>query len=68
LNSVVSLFYYARILRTMYLTKAEEGSEGVNVRRLYGVATITLVVPTLVLGLYWGPVYDFVARSMTMVR
>jgi NADH-quinone oxidoreductase subunit N len=32
------------------------------------VATVTLVVPTLVLGLYWGPLYDFVARSMTMVR
>lgn len=68
LNSVVSLFYYARLLRTMYLTKAELGSEGVNVRRLYGVATVALMVPTLGLGLYWGPVYDFVARSMTMVR
>jgi NADH-quinone oxidoreductase subunit N len=67
LNSVVSLFYYARILRTMYFTKAGERSE-VFVRPLYGVATLTLVVPTLVLGLYWGPVYDFVARSMTLAR
>jgi len=38
------------------------------VRPLYGIATMTLVLPTLVLGLYWGPVYDFVARSMTLSR
>ena len=25
-------------------------------------------VPTLVLGIYWAPVYDFVASSLTMVR
>lgn len=67
LNSVVSLFYYARILRTMYFSKADRPG-AVNVRPLYGVATLTLVVPTLVLGLYWGPVYDFVARSMTLAR
>jgi NADH-quinone oxidoreductase subunit N len=66
-NSVVSLFYYARILRTMYFSKAEE-REGVTIRPLYGVATLTLVVPTLVFGLYWGPVYDFVARSMILSR
>jgi NADH-quinone oxidoreductase subunit N len=66
-NSVVSLFYYARILRTMYFSKAEE-REGVTIRPLYGVATLTLVVPTLVFGLYWGPVYDFVARSMILAR
>jgi NADH-quinone oxidoreductase subunit N len=67
LNSVVSLFYYARILRTMYFTKADKPGE-VNVRPLYGVATLTLLVPTLGLGLYWGPVYDFVARSMTLAH
>ncbi len=67
LNSVIALFYYARLLRAMYLTKPEV-PEAVNLRRLYGVATFALVVPTLVFGLYWGPVYDFVARSMTMVR
>jgi NADH-quinone oxidoreductase subunit N len=67
LNSVVSLFYYARLLRAMYLTKAAD-REVVTIRPLYGVATLTLVIPTLVLGLYWGPVYDFVARSMILTR
>jgi NADH-quinone oxidoreductase subunit N len=66
-NSVISLFYYARLLRAMYFTKAEI-PDGVTVRRLYGTATFALVVPTVVLGLYWGPIYDFVAKSMVMVR
>jgi NADH-quinone oxidoreductase subunit N len=65
-NSVISLFYYARLLRAMFFTKAE-AKEGITVRSLYGMATFALVVPTLVLGLYWGPVYDFVSRSMRMV-
>ena len=51
----------------MYFAK-NEGREAVSVRRLYGTATFALAVPTVVLGLYWGPLYDFVARSMTMVR
>jgi NADH-quinone oxidoreductase subunit N len=67
LNSVVSLFYYARVLRAMYLEKGET-SEPTFVRRLFGTTSVLLAVPTLILGIYWGPVYDFVARSLSMVR
>ena len=38
------------------------------VRPLFGATSVALAVPTLVLGIYWAPVYDFVARSLTMVR
>jgi NADH-quinone oxidoreductase subunit N len=64
---VVSLFYYARVMRAMYLEKSESTSP-TQVRRLFGAASIALAVPTLILGVYWGPVYDFVARSLTMVH
>lgn len=67
INSVVSLFYYARVLRAMYLEKGER-SEPTQVRGLFGATTVALAVPTLVLGVYWAPVYDFVARSLSMVR
>lgn len=66
-NSVISLFYYARILRAMYLEKSSETGPTV-VRGLFGTTSVLLAVPTLVLGIYWGPVYDFVARSLTMIR
>jgi NADH-quinone oxidoreductase subunit N len=67
LNSVISLFYYARVLRAMYLEKGET-TEPTTVRGLFGTTSVLLAVPTLILGIYWGPVYDFVAKSLSMVR
>ena len=67
LNGVVSLFYYARILRAMFLTPARQ-ERGIEVRVMFGITTLALALPTLVLGVYWGPVYDFVTRSLVMVR
>ena len=66
-NSVISLFYYARVVRAMFLEKGERTDPTV-VRPLFGATSVLLAVPTLVLGIYWAPVYDFVARSLTMVR
>ena len=67
MNSVVSLFYYARVLKAMYLT-APDKTEGIQVRRAFGATTLVLALPTLVLGIYWSPVYDFVTSSLTMAR
>jgi NADH-quinone oxidoreductase subunit N len=64
-NTVLSLFYYARILRAMYLTPAQGGP--VSVRRLHGVLTALLVAPTVLLGVWWGPLYDFLTRTVTMI-
>ncbi|KYF90302.1 NADH-quinone oxidoreductase subunit N [Sorangium cellulosum] len=66
-NSVISLFYYARVLRAMYLEQGER-AEPAAVRPLLGATACALAVPTLLLGVYWAPVYDFVARSLTMLR
>jgi NADH-quinone oxidoreductase subunit N len=67
INSVISLFYYARVVRAMFLEKGER-TEPTTVRPLFGATSVALAVPTLVLGIYWAPVYDFVARSLSMVR
>jgi NADH-quinone oxidoreductase subunit N len=67
LNSVVSLFYYARVARAMFLESGDR-TEPTTVRPLFGVTSAALAVPTLVLGIYWAPVYDFVARSLSMVH
>ena len=67
LNSVISLFYYARVVRAMFLEKGDS-TEPTTVRPLFGTTTVALAVPTLVLGIYWAPLYDFVARSLTIVH
>jgi NADH-quinone oxidoreductase subunit N len=66
LNSVIALFYYARVLRAMYLRSAE--GEPVPVRPLYGATLAVLVVPTIVLGLYWTPVFHLAAQSLVFTR
>ncbi|APR83509.1 NADH-ubiquinone oxidoreductase chain N [Minicystis rosea] len=67
INSVISLFYYARVVRAMYLEPSDR-AEPTVVRKLFGVTSAALAVPVLALGVYWGPVYDFVARSIAMAR
>jgi NADH-quinone oxidoreductase subunit N len=67
LNSVISLFYYARIIRAMYLEEADATAQ-LGMRKLFGATSVALAVPTLALGIYWAPVYDFVARSLGMIR
>lgn len=67
LNSVISLFYYARVIRAMYLEEPEAEGE-VKLRKLFGATTVALAIPTLILGLYWAPLYDFVNRSLSMIR
>ncbi len=64
INSVVSLFYYARIVRAMYLTQATDTSPLVA-RTVWSAATLVLAVPTLLIGIYWAPIYDLVSTSLS---
>jgi NADH-quinone oxidoreductase subunit N len=73
LNSVVSLYYYARIVRTMFLDfpteddpPVEIGLAGTWADRIVGVPALTglLAMLTCVFGLYWAPLIDFADRSI----
>ncbi len=68
INSVVSLFYYVRVMRAMYLTPAARPDERVAVALPHKLTMVALAVPTVVLGIYWGPLYDFVASSLALAR
>jgi NADH-quinone oxidoreductase subunit N len=64
INSVVSLYYYIRIIRACFLEKPAEGDAplfvGSPARALMGV----LAVPTLVLGIWWGPLLNVVEKAV----
>jgi NADH-quinone oxidoreductase subunit N len=64
INSVISLYYYVRPIRTMFLDEPK-GDEGVVTAEAwnYGLMGV-LATATIVLGLYWGPLIDFVGRSL----
>jgi NADH-quinone oxidoreductase subunit N len=64
INSVVSLYYYARIVRAMFLDFPAGGETGVAVDWSNGTLLGVLTVFTLVLGVYWAPVIAFADRSV----
>jgi NADH-quinone oxidoreductase subunit N len=68
LNTVIALFYYARIVRLMFFDKplAEFAVKG-NVATLTVTVVGALAAPTLILGLYWEPVYRVVKASTVLL-
>ena len=69
MNSVVSLYYYARILKAMYFEKAPVGEPGqLAVSPYYVTLLAVLVVPTLLLGVYWAPLADLANFSLEFIR
>ncbi|MFP6663718.1 MAG: NADH-quinone oxidoreductase subunit N [Deltaproteobacteria bacterium] len=62
-NSVLSLFYYVRIVRTMFLDEPTGGEGHISLDLHNGVLLGVLTIATLVLGVYWTPLIDFADRS-----
>jgi NADH-quinone oxidoreductase subunit N len=67
-NSVISLYYYAYVVKAMFLDKPEvragEVTMNVGNSALLGV----LVVLTVLFGLYWGPLIYYADRSATFIN
>ena len=62
LNSAVSLFYYARIIKAMYLEDAP-AAERMPVPALYNVVLVLLTAPLFFFGLFWGPLVRWAASA-----
>jgi NADH-quinone oxidoreductase subunit N len=63
LNSVVSLYYYAKILRAMWLEgPSSTESQAVKVPVSQAIGLVALAAPTIVLGLFFSPVLEFAQR------
>ena len=63
LNSVVSLYYYAYVVRTMFLQKSED--ESMLRLPVYDRILMALLVhPTLIFGVYWTPILEITSRSL----
>jgi NADH-quinone oxidoreductase subunit N len=69
LNSVVSLYYYARVIKAMFLRDLGEGDDRspLVVPVAARVLLAVLVIPTLLFGVYWSPLWNLVARSAAFI-
>jgi len=62
-NTLVALYYYLRIVRTMFLDQPR-GDEGVVALDTHNAFLLYfLAIPTIVLGIYWAPVIALAERS-----
>ena len=66
LNSVVSLYYYVRVLRNMFLRDPEGDRTLISFSVPQVLLLLALLVPTLLLGLYFGPLVDLANASVMM--
>lgn len=66
LNSVVSLYYYMKVVRNMYLRQAETESPKVNFSPFAIAIVIALAVPTLVFGIYFSSIVEWATNSMNI--
>jgi NADH-quinone oxidoreductase subunit N len=67
LNSVISLYYYARVFRNMFLRTAEQNTSRISLGKMEIVILLAFVIPTLVLGLYFSPIVSIAQTSLTML-
>ena len=68
-NSVVSLFYYVRIIRDMFLYEPRrdlvtEEEAAFSMGKLTAVVSLVTVAPTVVLGVYWGPLAEWIKNRI----
>ena len=65
INSAISLYYYARVFRNMYLRAPMDGDESpITFSPLVIAMTILFIVPNIVFGLYFGPLVHFAQQSV----
>jgi NADH-quinone oxidoreductase subunit N len=63
LNSVVSLYYYVRIVKAMFLETSED-TESLSFSFGNRALLAVFVIPTLLLGIYWNPLYQLSKLSL----
>ncbi len=67
INSAISLYYYARVFRNMYLREPIDGDESpITFSPLVIVITILFIVPNIVFGLYFGPLVSYAQQSVNL--
>jgi NADH-quinone oxidoreductase subunit N len=66
LNSVVSLYYYARVVRAMYIERAGPELALLRPGLPLRLVLVALLVPTLALGLYWAPLDELTGQALSL--
>ena len=63
INSVVSLYYYLKVVKVMYFDGKRNDEISLPSTTLTGALVVT-AFPTLLLGIYWNPVSNWIENSL----
>tara|TARA_Y100000590_G_scaffold269774_1_gene302920 strand:+ start:2611 stop:4101 length:1491 start_codon:yes stop_codon:yes gene_type:complete len=67
-NSVISLYYYIRVVKHMYLSGERSESITMPTSKLTTVILIALAIPTFVFGWYFSDVTDWINSSLVIFQ
>ncbi len=67
-NSVISLFYYARVMKAMYLSSPSGPSNRIGSLNSASVLATLLAIPTLLLGIFWQPLAVLASWSVSFLH
>ncbi len=64
INTVISLYYYAYVIREMFLLRPDPQSSTIALSSLQMGILLFLTVPTVGLGIYWEPLTVYISKSL----
>ena len=64
INSVISLYYYFRVVKVMFL-EGERKDTILQPPTVMACMLLATAIPTVILGIYWTPVADWIQNSLT---
>ena len=67
LNSVVSLYYYIRVLKHMFINKSESEVPEIKISINDIIFILILLIPTLIFGVYFSPLVEFAQDNLAMI-
>ncbi|HUX59702.1 MAG TPA: NADH-quinone oxidoreductase subunit N, partial [Ignavibacteriaceae bacterium] len=67
LNTVVSLYYYVRVLKHMFLNEKAEGTAEFSTSVSSVVFIALMLTPVLIFGIYFTPLVDFAKSSIALM-
>lgn len=67
LNTVVSLYYYVRVLKNLYLVNTDTEKPVIKVTGFQLVVLLLLIIPTLAFGVYFSPLVNLAKVSIQIL-
>ncbi len=67
LNTVVSLYYYVRVLKNLYLVKTDNEKPVISLSAFQIIVLLLMLIPTLLFGIYFTSIVELANHSMKIL-